>query len=96
MKNKYQKLIATKGEAKAIVFASKPKAKILVKKDAKKLTKRQNKNTMKPNCKSTLTQNAPFFCAFTKFGKKLCPKAPSAKILLKKAGILSATKKISL
>lgn len=96
MKNKYQKLIATKGEAKAMVSSSKPKAKIFVKNEAKKLTKRQNKKTMKPNCKSTLTQNAPFFCALTKFGKKLCPKAPSAKMRLKKAGILRATKKMSL
>lgn len=45
-KKRYQKLIATKGLAISITLGEKPKAKILVKKLAKKLTKIHNKKTM--------------------------------------------------
>ena len=45
MKKRYQKFMATSGEARAMVSALKPKAKILVKKLAKKFTKMQSKNT---------------------------------------------------
>ena len=88
--------MATSGEARAMVSALKPKAKILVKKLAKKFTKMQSKNTAEPKRTSTATQNAPFCFDFVKFGKKLCPKAPSAKMRRKKAGSFIATKKTSL
>ena len=79
-----------------MVSSLKPKAKIFVKNPAKKFTSKQSKSTAKPNRSKTATQKAPFFLALVKFGKKLCPKAHSAKILRKKAGIFKATKKTSL
>jgi len=88
-------LIATSGAALLIVSALNPEAMIFVKKLEKKATKIEKKTKKVKNFKKIDTEKTLFCFVWEKEGKKLCVKAPSANIRLKRFGSLNATIKIS-
>lgn len=96
IKLRYQKFIFTRGVAKFIISSSKPNAKAFVKTGANNITVRLKISIKPVNLSKISTLKRSFLFVDTKFGKKACVKAPSAKSLLKRFGSLKATKKISL
>ena len=95
MRIRQLKFIATNGAARMIVSLSNPKAISFVKKfeNIETTIEKRVKNSI--NLKKILLENIPFCLELVNDGKKLCVKAPSAKILLKRFGSLKATIKIS-
>ncbi|GAB6073570.1 hypothetical protein JCM15786_02270 [Nautilia lithotrophica] len=81
----------------AIFFASSlnPEASIFVTKLEKRVTNSEKISIIINNFLNTSHVKRGLYFAFAKLGKKLCVKAPSAKIRLKRFGNLNATKKIS-
>ena len=81
----------------AIFFASllKPEAKISVIKFENIVTKSEKISIIINNFLNTSHAKRGLYFAFAKLGKKLCVKAPSAKIRLNRFGNLKATKNIS-
>jgi hypothetical protein len=69
---------------------------IFAKKPLKIVTRREIKSINNKKLVNVRYENIDLFLDLTKEGIKLCVKAPSAKILLKRLGNLKATKKISL
>ena len=78
-----------------IVSALKPEAMIFVKKLENSETKIENSIKNPKNFKNIETEKTLFCLLCVNEGKKLCVKAPSAKIRLKRFGSLNATIKIS-
>ena len=93
---KYQKFMATKGDANAMVFSSKPTAIACVANDGRRFTKRVIKKIIDKNITNILAEKTPLWSVFAKAGIKTCVNAPSAKILRKRFGSLKAMKNISL
>lgn len=89
-------MIATKGEAISIVALSNPKAIKNAKKSLKSVTISDNPRIKSKNFENVRYVKRDLLCEFIKEGMKLCVKAPSAKIRLKRFGSLKATKNISL
>lgn len=84
------------GFAISIIESENPQAKSFVKNPLNITTNPLKISKIIVNIIKTTTLNAPFFELAMKFGKKLCVKAPSPKIRLKRLGNLNAAKKISL
>lgn len=95
IKSKYQKLSAIRGEASFFAFSSNPYAKNSVTKSLKIVTIKLKISIITKNLIKIKNANLAFSFDLARLGKKLCVKAPSAKILLKRFGNLNATKNIS-
>lgn len=93
---RYQKLIATKGEARSIISLSKPIAIAFVAIEGKIFTKSVNITIMDKNILNICAKKTALCFDFAYAGIKTCVKAPSAKIRRKRFGSLNAIKNISL
>ncbi|ACM92225.1 hypothetical protein NAMH_0948 [Nautilia profundicola AmH] len=95
IKSRYQKLSAIRGEASFFASSLKPDANILVTRLEKRVTNSEKISIIINNFLKTSHVKRGLYFAFAKLGRKLCAKAPSANIRLKRFGNLNATKKIS-
>ena len=93
---RYQKFMATKGEASSIVSALKPTAIAFVKSSGIRFTKRVIRSMIERNTKNIFTEKTALCLLLAKAGMNTCVNAPSAKIRRKRFGSLKAIKNISL
>lgn len=96
IRGRYQKLIATKGAANAIVCSSKPTAIAVVTKDGKRFTRRVMMSITDKKRTNIWAEKIDLCKERANAGIKDCVKAPSAKIRRKRFGSLKAIKNISL
>ena len=93
---RYQKFIATNGEAISMVSWLKPTAIAFVKSSGIRFTKRVIPSMIERKSKNICALKTALLAVLANAGIKTCVKAPSAKIRRKRLGSLNAMKKISL
>jgi hypothetical protein len=96
MSGRYQKFMATNGDANSMVFASKPTAMAFVKIDGTIFTSKLIRSITDIKTKKMCMEKTALCFALAKAGIKTCVKAPSANIRRKRFGSLNAIKNISL
>jgi len=96
IRGRYQKLIATKGEAISTVLSSKPTAIACVARAGRRFTKRVVMSMIERKIIKIFAEKTELCLEFEYAGIKTCVNAPSAKKRRNRYGSLNATKKMSL